>query len=81
VGPLLAPGSPLATDGTTGPRPAPALGADTAAVLTGPLGLSAADIRALAERGVIGGPADDGGPGQGGSGPAGGGPGQGTPDT
>jgi 2-methylfumaryl-CoA isomerase len=62
--PLLAPGSPLATDVTTGPRPAPALGADTAAVLTGLLGLSAADIRALAERGVIGGPAGDGGPGQ-----------------
>jgi 2-methylfumaryl-CoA isomerase len=56
VGPLLAPGSPLATDGTTGPRPAPALGADTAAVLTGLLGLSAADIQALTERGIIGGP-------------------------
>jgi 2-methylfumaryl-CoA isomerase len=56
VGRLLAPGSPLATDGTTGPRPAPALGADTAAVLTGLLGLSAADIWALTERGIIGGP-------------------------
>jgi 2-methylfumaryl-CoA isomerase len=56
VGPLLAPGSPLAMDGTTGPRPAPALGADTAAVLTGLLGLSAADVRALADRGIIGGP-------------------------
>jgi len=56
VGLLLAPGSPLATDGTTGPRPAPALGADTAAVLTGLLGLSAADIQALTERGIIGGP-------------------------
>jgi 2-methylfumaryl-CoA isomerase len=69
VGPLLAPGSPLATDGTTGPRPAPALGADTAEVLTGLLGLSAADIRALTERGIIGGPAGDSGPGQGDSGP------------
>src|SRR5580700_10450920 len=56
VGPLLAPGSPLVMDGTTGPRPAPALGADTATVLTGLLGLSAEDIQALAERGIIGGP-------------------------
>jgi 2-methylfumaryl-CoA isomerase len=55
VGPLLAPGSPLAMDGTTGPDPAPALGADTAAVLTGLLGLSPAETRALAERGIIGG--------------------------
>ena len=54
VGPVLAPGSPLAMDGTAGPDPAPALGADTAAVLTGMLGLSAADIRALADRGIIG---------------------------
>jgi hypothetical protein len=30
------------------------LGADTAAVLAGLLGLSAADIGALAERGIIG---------------------------
>jgi 2-methylfumaryl-CoA isomerase len=56
VGPLLAPGSPLAMDGTTGPRPAPALGADTATVLAGLLGLSAADIGVLTERGIIGGP-------------------------
>jgi 2-methylfumaryl-CoA isomerase len=55
VGPLLAPGSPLAMDGATGPRPAPALGADTAEVLTGLLGLSAADVRALAGQGMIGG--------------------------
>jgi 2-methylfumaryl-CoA isomerase len=54
VGPLLAPGSPLGMDGTTGARPAPALGADTAAVLTGMLGLSAADVTALAERGIAG---------------------------
>jgi 2-methylfumaryl-CoA isomerase len=54
VGPLLAPGSPLVMDGTTGPRPAPVLGADTAAVLTGLLGLSAADIETLAGRGIIG---------------------------
>ena len=59
VGPLLAPGSPLATDGTTGPRPAPALGEDTAAVLTGLLGRSAADIQMLTERGIIGGPCRD----------------------
>jgi 2-methylfumaryl-CoA isomerase len=57
VGPLLAPGSPLAMDGATGPRPAPALGADTGAVLTGLLGLSAGDVQALAERGIVGGPA------------------------
>jgi 2-methylfumaryl-CoA isomerase len=44
---------------------APALGADTAAVLTGLLGLSAADVRALADRGIIGGPVGEGGPGQG----------------
>jgi 2-methylfumaryl-CoA isomerase len=55
VGPLLAPGSPLAMDGTTGPDPAPALGADTAAVLTGLLGLSPEETRTLAERGIIGG--------------------------
>ncbi len=55
VGPLLAPGSPLVMDGTTGARPAPALGADTAAVLTGLLGLSDGEIRALTERGIVGG--------------------------
>jgi 2-methylfumaryl-CoA isomerase len=59
VGPLLAPGSPLAMDGTTGPRPAPALGADTAPVLTGLLGLSAAEVQALAGRGIIGSPRQD----------------------
>jgi 2-methylfumaryl-CoA isomerase len=77
VGPLLAPGSPLAMDGATGPRPAPPTGADTASVLTGMLGLSATDVRALAERGIIG-----GGPGRGASGGPGrgasGGPGRGT---
>ena len=54
VGPLLAPGSPLAMDGTTGPRPAPVFGADTGAVLTGLLGLAADDIAGLAARGIIG---------------------------
>src|SRR5579863_1279007 len=54
VGPLLAPGSPLVMDGTTGPVPAPGLGADTGAVLTGMLGLSAGDIQALAARGIVG---------------------------
>jgi 2-methylfumaryl-CoA isomerase len=54
VGPLLAPGSPLAMDGTTGPRPAPVLGADTGAVLTGLLGLTVDDVAGLAERGIIG---------------------------
>jgi 2-methylfumaryl-CoA isomerase len=55
VGPLLAPGSPLAMDGATTVRPAPVLGADTASVLTGRLGLSAADVQSLAERGIVGG--------------------------
>jgi crotonobetainyl-CoA:carnitine CoA-transferase CaiB-like acyl-CoA transferase len=41
-------------DGTTEVRPAPVLGADTGAVLTGMLGLSEGDIRALTERGIIG---------------------------
>ncbi len=54
VGSVLAPGSPLATAGTAGALPAPALGADTAAVLTGMLGMSAADVAALAERKIIG---------------------------
>ena len=34
-------------------RAAPAFGGDTGAVLTGLLGLSAADVRGLAERGII----------------------------
>ena len=41
-------------------RPAPMLGADTAAVLTGMLGLSTAEVRALAERGIAGGLAAEG---------------------
>lgn len=53
VGPLLAPGSPLAMEGTVGPLAAPALGADTAGVLTGLVGRSAAEVAALAERGII----------------------------
>jgi 2-methylfumaryl-CoA isomerase len=56
VGPLLAPGSPLTVDGACEPRPAPGLGADTEAVLTGLLGLSAAEVKALEARGVVGGP-------------------------
>jgi 2-methylfumaryl-CoA isomerase len=55
VGRLLAPASPLAQDGRAGPAPAPPLGADTAAVLTGLLGLSAQQVGALADRGVAGG--------------------------
>jgi 2-methylfumaryl-CoA isomerase len=55
VGPLLAPLSPLFIDGgATDAVPAPALGADTAAVLTGMLGLPQTDVEALAERGVVG---------------------------
>jgi 2-methylfumaryl-CoA isomerase len=53
VGSVLAPGSPLAMAGTTGALPAPALGADTAAVLTGMLAMPAADVAALAGRGII----------------------------
>jgi 2-methylfumaryl-CoA isomerase len=56
VGPLLAPGSPLTVDGACEPSPAPELGADTEAVLTGLLGLSAAEVKALEARGVVGGP-------------------------
>jgi 2-methylfumaryl-CoA isomerase len=55
VGRVLAPGSPLAQEGRIGPAPAPPLGADTAAVLTGLLGLSADEVSALAQRGVAGG--------------------------
>ncbi len=55
VGMLLAPASPLAQEGRVGPAPAPTLGADTEAVLTGLLGLSAQQARALADRGVAGG--------------------------
>jgi 2-methylfumaryl-CoA isomerase len=55
VGTLFAPASPLAQEGRAGPAPAPLLGADTAAVLTGLLGLSAQEAAALADRGVAGG--------------------------
>lgn len=44
---------------TLAPRPAPVLGADTAAVLSGLLGLSAAEVRALTETNVVGGPTAD----------------------
>jgi 2-methylfumaryl-CoA isomerase len=54
VGLVYAPASPLVMDGADGPRPAPELGADTERVLTGLLGLSAADVRALAARGIVG---------------------------
>jgi 2-methylfumaryl-CoA isomerase len=62
VGSLLAPGSPLVVDGVPAAsvpavRPAPDLGADTAAVLTERLGLSEADVRSLAKRGIVGGAA------------------------
>jgi 2-methylfumaryl-CoA isomerase len=55
VGRVLAPATPLAQEGRIGPAPAPPLGADTAAVLTGMLGLSAQEIRSLVDRGVAGG--------------------------
>lgn len=54
VGWVLAPGSPLVQQGRAGPALAPRLGADTAAVLTGLLGLPAQEVSALAERGVAG---------------------------
>ena len=60
VGLLLAPGSPLAVDGARAPSPAPALGADTAAVLSGLLGLSATEVGALTERRVAGAATPDG---------------------
>jgi 2-methylfumaryl-CoA isomerase len=53
VGPLLAPGSPLVTEGAGGAVPAPVLGADTAAVLAEMLGLSPGEIAALADQGTI----------------------------
>lgn len=54
VGRVLAAASPLAQPGRPDPVPAPRLGADTADVLTGLLGLSAAEVRRLAERGIAG---------------------------
>ncbi|MGH3276567.1 MAG: CoA transferase, partial [Streptosporangiaceae bacterium] len=54
VGPVLAPGSPLVQDGIPGACPAPGIGADTAAVLTGLLGLSAQDVQDLADCGIAG---------------------------
>src|ERR1700761_64939 len=53
VGPLLVPASPLVTAGARPSAAAPALGADTAAVLTELLGLSAAQLTALASDRVI----------------------------
>jgi 2-methylfumaryl-CoA isomerase len=61
VGTLFAPASPLAQEGRAGPAPAPPLGADTAAVLTGLLGLSAQEAAALADQGVVGGAGKAGG--------------------
>jgi 2-methylfumaryl-CoA isomerase len=54
VGRVLAAGSPLAREGRLRPAPAPPLGADTAAVLTGMLGMSAQQVAELAVRGVAG---------------------------
>jgi 2-methylfumaryl-CoA isomerase len=54
VGRVLAAGSPLAREGRLDPAPAPPLGADTAAVLTGMLGMSARQVAELAGRGVAG---------------------------
>jgi 2-methylfumaryl-CoA isomerase len=54
VGRVFAAGSPLAREGRLDPAPAPPLGADTAAVLTGMLGMSARQVAELAGRGVAG---------------------------
>jgi len=54
VGRVLAAASPLEQDGRLEPTPASRLGGDTAGVLAGLLGLSEPEVRALAERGVIG---------------------------
>ena len=54
VGSHLAPGLPMSVDGThTVPRPAPALGDDTAAVLSERLGMSAGEITGLVESGTV----------------------------
>ncbi|WP_418002357.1 CoA transferase [Mycobacterium sp. PDNC021] len=54
IGRYLAPGLPLRIDGEYPPaRPAPALGDDTTAVLTGRLGLSADDVVRLTEAGTV----------------------------
>ena len=54
VGTVLAPVSPLQMESVPGARPAPVLGADTELVLTTMLGLTAADVRELAEQGIVG---------------------------
>lgn len=54
VGDVYAPAAPLVMDGTVGPHPAPELGADTGSVLTELLGLNEAEVRSLAERGIVG---------------------------
>lgn len=54
VGTYLAPGLPMSVDGAhTTPRPAPALGDDTAAVLAERLGLDARQIAGLVESGAV----------------------------
>jgi len=54
VGSHLAPGLPMSVDGThTVPSPAPALGDDTAAVLSERLGMSAGEIAGLVESGTV----------------------------
>ncbi|WP_343602608.1 CoA transferase [Mycobacterium sp.] len=54
LGDYLAPGLPIAVDGDHPPAAAaPRLGRDTAEILTGRLGLSAADIERLAGAGII----------------------------
>jgi 2-methylfumaryl-CoA isomerase len=56
VGNVLVPLSPLVMSGLSGARSTPALGADTGPVLTQLLGMTASEVRALADCGIVGAP-------------------------
>jgi 2-methylfumaryl-CoA isomerase len=58
IGPLLAPGSPVAWGAhpRRAPAPAPRLGADTEAILADVLGLGSGEIGRLMDAGVVAGP-------------------------
>jgi 2-methylfumaryl-CoA isomerase len=60
IGTYPAPGSPVASTAfeRTNPSPAPQLGADSAAILSGILGLPDGAIAGLVDRGIIGRPPD-----------------------
>jgi 2-methylfumaryl-CoA isomerase len=60
IGAHLAPGLPLIIDGRHAPAvPAPALGDDTATVLTEGLAMTAEEVAGLTVRGTVAGPCDD----------------------